>query len=48
VHYFKAESRGEQLVYSDAIEGITGWARSARLKRARGIAEELRSKKSEP
>lgn len=48
VHYFKAESRGELLVYSDGFEGIEGWNRAARLSRARGIAEELRQGTSKP
>ena len=48
VHYFKAESRGELLVYSDGFEGIEGWNRAARLARAKGIAEELKNGTSEP
>jgi hypothetical protein len=47
VHRFKPQSRGELLVYADPIEGIAGWGRSARISRARGIAEELKSGKSD-
>lgn len=48
VHYFAPESRGELLVYSDPVEGIAGWGRTARAKRARAIAEELRHGTSDP
>jgi hypothetical protein len=47
-HFFKAQSRGELLVYSDPIEGISGWGRTARRKRADAIAAEIRSGASNP
>lgn len=42
IHYFPAESAGERWVYSDEFKGIEGWGRAARLKRAAGVADELR------
>lgn len=48
IKYFKADSPGERFVYSEEFRGTSGWGRSARLKRARGIADELRSGFSNP
>lgn len=42
VHYFAADSDGERWVYSPEFKGVDGWGRPARIKRAKGIAEELR------
>lgn len=48
VHYFKADSPGERWVYSGAYRGISGWGREARKKRAQGLADELKSRGSNP
>jgi hypothetical protein len=48
VHYFRADSPGERWVYADEFGGQEGWGRAARLARAKGIAEELKSRGSEP
>lgn len=48
VHYFRAESPGELWVFADEYRGIEGWGRSARWRRAQGIAQELKSRGSEP
>jgi hypothetical protein len=48
VHYFRAESPGEQWVYADERGGIEGWGRRARARRARAIAAELKTGNSEP
>ena len=42
VHYFPAESAGERWVYSNEYRGIEGWGHAARVKRAQGIAAELK------
>lgn len=42
IHYFPAESAGERWIYSSEFKGIEGWGRAARLKRAEGVAAELR------
>jgi hypothetical protein len=47
-HAFVSGSKGEQWVYSDEFEGIEGWGRKARLKRAEGVAAELKSGNSNP
>jgi len=48
LYYFRADSPGERLVYSNEYRGIEGWSRAARRKRAAGIADELRSGASDP
>jgi len=48
VKYFRAESVGERLVYSYQYRGIEGWGGKARKKRARGIAQELKTGNSDP
>jgi hypothetical protein len=48
VSYFRADSAGERWVYSDEYGGVSGWGKSARLKRAKGIAAELASGRSAP
>ena len=48
VHYFKGDSAGERWVYGEEYGGIEGWGHSARLARAKGIAEQLKSGKSDP
>lgn len=48
VAYFKADSAGERWVYSDEYGGVSGWGKSARRKRAAGIAAELASGNSAP
>jgi hypothetical protein len=47
VHYFVAESPGEKWVYSEEYGGIVGWSHRARLRRARGIASELKTGNSD-
>lgn len=47
-HAFAAGSPGELWVYSEAYGGAEGWGRAARRKRAAGVAEELRTKGSNP
>lgn len=37
-HPFPADSPGERWVYSNEYRGIEGWGRTARIKRAEGIA----------
>jgi hypothetical protein len=46
VRYFKAESTGELLVYSD--QTVEGWGLEGRWKRAAGIANELENHTSDP
>ena len=48
VKYFRPESSGERWVQSESFQGISGWGHNARLARARGIAEELRTHNSDP
>ena len=48
VKYFAADSDGERWVFSEAVGGIEGWGHEARLRRARGIAEEIRNRTSDP
>jgi hypothetical protein len=48
VHYFVADSPGHRWAWGLDYGGISGWGRSARMKRAQGIAAELASGKSDP
>jgi hypothetical protein len=45
--YFRPNSNGDLFVYSDFAKA-SGWAGPARLKRAKGIAQELESGGSNP
>jgi hypothetical protein len=47
-HVFRAESEGELLVYSPEYGGAEGWGWPSALKRAHGIAKQLRDGTSEP
>lgn len=47
VHYFPPDSEGERWVFSEEYGGVTGWGRSARLRRASGVAEALRDQEPE-
>ena len=48
VRYFRPGSRGELLVQSPSVFGIQGWGHTARMSRARGIAEEMRTGAGDP
>lgn len=47
-HAFVANSAGERWVFSESYREAEGWGGKARAKRAAGIAEELKSGKSDP
>ncbi len=48
VKYFKAESRGERLVFSPSLESISGWGHAARIARAKRLAHEIKTHASDP
>jgi hypothetical protein len=47
VHYFRADSVGERLVFGDDILGLSGWNRDARWARAKALAHELSTRASD-
>jgi hypothetical protein len=48
IKYFAPESRGERALYSERYAGVDGWGLEARWGRAKIIAEELVSGRSDP
>lgn len=47
-HAFRPESPGEFWVFAEHYRGASGWGRPARVKRAAGVAKELRDGTREP
>jgi hypothetical protein len=47
-HAFRPESPGEFWVFAEHYRGVSGWGQPARLKRAKGVATELRTGDSNP